>query len=168
MFKFDTSDMQRFAVSAVGALAVSAATLFVAAGPVKAATPTVAAWEAQVADKIDAAREPGAVQNPTRMTKAEVAADFTADGDFAGARLARSSGNRVIDGRALKVANRIAYPPLPAGLRGTPQTIRLNLYFGDVDGQANDAALKERQARLQQGRVQIAGTDRVGTQMAAR
>jgi hypothetical protein len=40
MFSFDTSDLQRFAVSTIGALILSTACIVAAAGPVRAAEPT--------------------------------------------------------------------------------------------------------------------------------
>jgi len=39
---FDKTELQRFLVSAVGALAVSATCIFAAVGPAKASSPTVA------------------------------------------------------------------------------------------------------------------------------
>ena len=49
MFKFDKSDMQRFVVSGVAALAMSATCVFAAVGPAKASTPTAAQQVMQIA-----------------------------------------------------------------------------------------------------------------------
>jgi hypothetical protein len=168
MFTFDQTDFQRTAVSALGAVAVSAAVLFATAAPVKAATlppQTTAAWQAQVSDRIAHVSEGRAVRQPSALTKADVAAHFTADGDFAGATLVKSSGNRDVDARAVRVAGRIAYPPLPQGYRGQAQTVTLHLYFGDVNAAPAYAALQDRAART----IQLAAADgRGATQLAAR
>jgi TonB family protein len=164
MFNIDKSDIQRFAVSAVGAIALSATSLFAAAGPVKAATPlTVADWQSAVAQKVEAVREPINTASPSKLTKAQVAVHFTADGDYAGATLARSSGNKAVDARALKVAAQVAYPALPAELRGTAQTVAINLYFGEIDQQMQYLALQQRKAK-----TQFATAYRADTQLAAK
>ena len=49
MFKFDKTDMQRFAVSAVAALAMSSACVFAAVGPAKAVASAPAPQVMQIA-----------------------------------------------------------------------------------------------------------------------
>jgi outer membrane biosynthesis protein TonB len=167
MFKFDKTDLQRFAVSSVGALALSAACIGAAVAPAKAATAplTAADWQESVARKVDNVRERGAVTNPSKLTKAEVSVHFTADGDFAGATMARSTGSRELDKRAIKVAHMVDYPALPAGYRGAPRTVRMNLYFGNTDHGPQYETIKARADR----QLQVAGND-IGskTQVAAR
>ncbi|WP_174274923.1 TonB family protein [Sphingomonas bacterium] len=135
MFNFDKSDFQRLAVSAVGALAVSTACIAAAVAPAHAATIanaplTVADWQSKVEGQIDARMQTfdGPLSSDARQ--AVVAVRFTADGDYAGARLAQSSGNAAYDEHALKVARHIAYPAFPAGLQGSPHTIAMRLYYG--------------------------------------
>ena len=95
MFTFDRADAQRIAVSALGAIALSATCVFGAVGPARSAAPqTAPAW-------------------------------IAADGAVTGAGLARSSGNAFIDSKAVNVADRLAHPPLPASLHGTPQSVAM-------------------------------------------
>lgn len=132
MITFDKSDIQRFAVSAVGAITLTAASVFAAAAPVKAApaTLTSAAWQGQVQRQLDAVQDLGRA-DLSEVRSATLVARFTADGDFAGAALARSSGDNGLDARAVRIANAIDYPALPAGYRGTAQAVTVKLYFGD-------------------------------------
>jgi len=51
MIKFDKKDMQRFLVSAVGAIAMSATCVFAAVGPAKAASQAPASHIHQLAAK---------------------------------------------------------------------------------------------------------------------
>ncbi len=170
MSTFDKSDFQRFAVSSIGALALSAACVIGAVGPAKAATInaplTVAEWQSTVSHRVEAVGEARTVYQPSQLTKSEVAVHLTADGDFAGATIAKSSGNREVDARAVKVASRIAYPALPEGYRGTPVTVTMKLYFGNGAKAAADyAALRRRAADS----IQIArADDGNGTRIAAR
>lgn len=157
MFNFDTSDIQRIAVSSIGAIALSAACVIAAAGPVKAATPnaplTVADWQQQVERKIDGAQER---DGPSKLAQAVVAVRFTADGDFAGAGIARSSGDRSIDRRAVRIAQHVSYPALPVGLRGTPRMVEMHLYFGKAANDVDYAAMQDQAAKL----ARIAKADR--------
>jgi hypothetical protein len=133
MVTFDKSDFQRFAISSVGALAVSAACLLGAVGPAKAGTPmTATQWQQQVESKISApTSNPGALGSATGVQKVTLAASFTADGRFAGTKVAQSSGLKVVDYEARQIARRIHYPALPAAYRGQPTTVTMRLYFGD-------------------------------------
>ncbi|HMI20318.1 MAG TPA: hypothetical protein VK533_12300, partial [Sphingomonas sp.] len=91
MFNFDKSDFQRFAVSAVGALALTAASVVAAVGPAKAASYnaplTVQDWQASVENRLDTIYEATTVYQPQHLAVATVAVRFTADGDYAGAAL---------------------------------------------------------------------------------
>jgi TonB family protein len=166
MFNFTNTDLQRFAVSAAGAIALSAVCVGAAVAPAKAAPAplTVAEWQQTVADRIDTMPKPRTMPEPSTLTQAAVTAHFNDEGEFAGATLARSSGNRAVDRSALRVAGRIAYPTLPAGLRGTPQDVRMNIYFGSPTTASDYAALRDREA----GAMQIAAAKRDGTQVATR
>lgn len=163
MFNFAKTDIQRIAVSSLGAIAVSATCLLAAAAPVKAATPqSTAEWQSRIEHRIATIRDDS--PQPGALSEAEVAVHFTADGDFAGATLARSSGNGQVDRHALDVARRIAYPALPARYRGAAQTVRMRLYFGTP---ATAAAYDELQARSH--KIQLADAARgTGVQIAAR
>ncbi|WP_404712470.1 TonB family protein [Sphingomonas sp. MMS24-J13] len=141
MFSFDKSDFQRFAVSSVGALAVSAACLFGAVGPAKAGTPiTAAEWQKQVESKISAPGDDlAALDGASGVQKVTLAAEFTADGRFAGSRVAQSSGIKVLDFQARQIVRRIHYPALPAAYRGQPTTVTMRLYFGNDSAEVAEA-----------------------------
>ena len=133
MIKFDKSDLQRFVVSGIGALALSATCVIAAVGPAKAADPapmSVAAWQGKVQQRIENAPEPLTVYQSQRLAISQVAVRFTAEGDFAGAVLAKSSGDNLIDNRALKLARTVRYPAMPQGFRGMPTQVSMTLYFG--------------------------------------
>ena len=146
MFNFDKSDFQRFTVSAFGALALTAASVVAAVAPAKAAaynSPlTVQDWQSRVERRIKNVREPMMVYQPWHVAVATVAVRFTADGDYAGTAVTKSSGERLIDNRALSIARAIRYPALPEGFRGNPATVRMTLYFGDGAEEAEQAARK--------------------------
>jgi TonB family protein len=134
MIKFDKSEMQRFLVSAIGAVAVSATCIGAAIAPAKAADPraplSVAEWQTKVESRMARVDEGNLVYQPDRLAVSTVAVNFTADGDYAGMRIAKSSGERLVDVRALRIARTIRYPALPEGFRGTPTQVTMKLYFG--------------------------------------
>lgn len=134
MGKFDKTDVQRFLVSAIGAIAVSATCVGAAIAPAKAADRnaplTVAAWQAKVEQRIDNAPEGDLVYQPQALAVSTVAVNFTADGDYAGIQLTKSSGDRLVDYRAMNIARAIRYPAMPEGFRGLPTQVRMVLYFG--------------------------------------
>lgn len=165
MFSFDKVDMQRFAVSSLGALALSAACVIGAVGPAKAASPrTVADWQDKVERRLGTIRETNAAYQPSKLMVSEVAVHFTADGDYAGAALAKSSGSRLVDSRAVAVARSVRYPMLPEAFRGEPMTVRMILYFGEgAEAQAAYDALQERARN-----PQIASAGGAGIRIAAR
>ena len=133
MITFDKADMQRFLVSAIGAVAVSATCVLAAVGPAKAADRaplSVAAWQDNVGNRIGNAPEGDLVYEPERLAVSTVAVRFTAEGDFAGIRLAKSSGDNLVDRRALNIARTIRYPAMPEGFRGHPTQVSMTIYFG--------------------------------------
>lgn len=141
MFTLDASDRQRIAVSSIGALILSAAAL-VATGPARAETPnaplTVGDWQQVVEQRIDDAMAvPAGLGRGVAITTVTVR--FNGQGDYAGAAIRRSSGNRSVDRAALRIADGIDYPALPHGLRGKPQTVAMQLYFARTGSQAETA-----------------------------
>ena len=133
MIKFDKADVQRFLVSTIGAIAVSATCIGAAIAPAKAADRapmSVSAWQGKVENRIGSVYEGDAVYEPERLAVSTVAVHFTADGDFAGVRIAKSSGEKLVDNRALHIARAIHYPALPEGFRGQRTQVRMTLYFG--------------------------------------
>jgi len=134
MFTLPQSEFQRIAVSAIGAVLLTATCVIGAAAPVRAASlESLPAWTAAVQSRV-AAVPASADQRlrPATLRSADVALRFTADGRYAGASLARSSGDGAIDAEAVKVANRVRYPRLPESVRGHDQEVALKLYFGDA------------------------------------
>ncbi len=134
MISFDKTDLQRILVSAIGAVAVSATCIGAAIAPVKAAEPraplTVAEWQTKVESRMSHIDEGMAVYQPDRLVASTVAVNFTADGDYAGMRIAKSSGEHLVDVRALHIARAVRYPAMPEGFRGAPTQVRMTLYFG--------------------------------------
>ena len=156
MFDFNTTKFQRFAISSVGAIALSAACVFGAVGPAMAASPaTGAAWATQVAHQLDGA--PTALDASGKVRNVTLAARFTAEGDYAGAAVARSSGDARLDREAVEIAGRVAYPALPAS---AARTVTVKLYFGDDARQIAQAMRKDN--------VRVAQSDAAGIQFAAR
>lgn len=132
MFAIDTTDIQRVAISSLGAIILSAACVMSAVGPARAADGnaplTTGDWQAQVERSIDQTlRVPdGALRNRSHAATT-VAVNFDADGRYAGATIARSSRDASVDREALRVAKSIAYPVLPSGLRGKPQNVAMQI-----------------------------------------
>jgi outer membrane biosynthesis protein TonB len=145
MVKFDGTDMQRFAVSSIGALVLSAACVTAAVGPAKAATAadqplSVDAWKHKVQSRLDRVSEPTMVYQPAKTVVSQVAVIFAANGELASTILAKSSGDRLVDARALHVARGVHYPAMPEGYRGLPTVVRMTLYFGE---DAEAAAIRD-------------------------
>jgi TonB family protein len=153
MFTFDTTDLQRLAVSTLGAVALSATCIGAAIAPSRAATPIAAAataWQAAVERKLDARTDAFSLHMPSgKRTEAVVAIRFAADGTFASADIARSTGNRALDRHALNVASKLDYPLMPEPLRGKPQTVAMRLFFGRADSQPQYIAMQERSTGIQ-------------------
>lgn len=155
MFTFNTTNFQRIAISSVGAIALSAACVFGAVGPAMAATPaTGAAWAGKVAPQLDGAH---AFDTAGKVRNVTLAARFTAEGDYAGAAVARSSGDARLDREAVAIASHVAYPTLPAS---AARTVTVKLYFGDDARQIAQAMRKDT--------VRVARNDVTGIQFAAR
>lgn len=151
MFSLDRTDLQRVAISALGAVTLTGICLGGAIAPLHAAAPapaTSAAWASSVERKLDRydATVPAHLAPGTTATT-ELALRFTADGDYAGASVARSSGDPKVDARALQVADRVKYPPLPATLRGRPQAVTMRLVFGMAADAAQENVMRQRLAR---------------------
>ncbi len=161
MFTIDTSKIQRFAISSFGALILSTACVVGAVGPAKAATAnaplTVGDWQADVEQQIDRVlRVPDRSLGGRDHAVTTVSVRFDANGDFAGASVAKSSRIGAVDREALRVARNISYPALPQGLRGRPQTIAMQLYFG----QAGDPAAQAKQEARAKTMAEMAKGDR--------
>ena len=167
MFNFDKIDTQRLVVSGLGAVAMTLASLTVAAAPVNAATlnapATLADWQAQVERQLDRIEDISNIAPDTQTREVTLATAFTADGDYAGARVIQSSGNRAVDAHAVQVAGNVKFPALPAGYRGKPQTVTVKLYFG------KDAVLAAATAgRKSQNGARFAKGADAGNQVAAK
>jgi TonB family protein len=145
MFHFDTSDIQRVAVSAIGALLLSTACVVGAVGPAKAATAdapaTMSAWQDHVEQQIDGTLRSPLAFFPNGMAVATVNVRLAADGSVSDVKLAHSAGSRVLDREALRTAKAIRYPALPGRLGQKENVVALKLFFGR-DAQAVAPALK--------------------------
>jgi TonB family protein len=136
---FNDVYMKRLAVSALGAIALTATCVGAAIAPAAAAKPvpaTIEAWQDRVEMQIDSHPDPMSLRMaPGVRAEAVLAVRFAADGTFAGADIARSTGRAMLDRHALQVAKALKYPPLPVSLQGKPQTVAMRLYFGRADTQ---------------------------------
>ena len=149
MTTIDLAEARRLAVSAIGALVLSATCIAGAVAPARAAeatTPnaplTVADWQADVGSQLDARLQlpPYALAHRHHLL-ASVDVSFDRDGSFSGATIGQKSGVRAIDAQVVRIARGIAYPPLPLGFRGRPQTVTLQAYFGEA-ASPQEAALQ--------------------------
>ena len=157
----DKTDIQRIAISSLGAVALTAASFFAAAAPVRAEAPnapaTVADWQQGVERQLHGSEDAAATKTSKgRGHKVVVAARFTADGDYAGSQIAQSSGVAAIDRQALSVADHVAYPALPGGYRGQPLQVTVRLYFG-TDQQVADAIKRDSNVMMVQNQAGGAG-----------
>jgi len=165
MSLFDSLNAQRFAISAVGAMVLTATCVGAAVAPANAATlaqpGTIEAWQDRVEHQIDTRRDTFSERMDSgKRAEAVLAVRFTPDGDYAGAEIARSSGNRAVDRHALQVAGSLKYPPLPESALGRPQTVAMRLYFGRA---ATFRQLAEMQGDLKS--VRLADAGRIGGNM---
>lgn len=166
MFAIDATDIQRFAVSSIGALILSTACIVAAVAPAKAAEAnaplTVGDWQAEVEQQIDRLlRSPARSLGQRDHAVTTVNVRFDAAGKLAGASVARSSRIGAIDAEALRVARSVAYPALPQGLRGRPQTIAMQIYFGQSasqDGYVRQQARAKSMAEMAKGEGQTKDT----------
>ena len=113
MFNFDKVDLQRVAVSSLGAIALSAACILGVAGPAHAAT--VDQWKGAVEQQLDAASTAAVGNLAKRPVETDLAVRVDANGHYVGASIVRSSGDPMLDRSALFAARETAYQPLPAG-----------------------------------------------------
>ena len=133
MITFSRNDIQRMTVSAFGALLVSTACIGAAVFPAKAADITVstaADWQTEVERRIDNAMLTPASRHQG-VVMAEVVMRFDAQGNFRSATLGKTSGDADVDQEALRVANAIHYPALPAHLQGKSQRVAKQIFFGN-------------------------------------
>ncbi|UAK26015.1 energy transducer TonB family protein [Sphingomonas nostoxanthinifaciens] len=161
MFNFDKTDAQRIAVSAAGALALSAVSVVAAAAPVRAETPalTATAWQANVQHQLDGSQNVRlGVNDGPQVGTTVLTASFDASGRFQDATIARSSGDAAIDRDALRAARAIDYPALPAT---AARTVNLRVYFAATDRDAAREMLRD------QAKVRVASNDAGGRVTAA-
>jgi hypothetical protein len=138
------SDLRRVTVSALGALLVSTACVGAAVWPAKAADVTIStasAWQAEVERRIDNAMTTP-LMGHRDAAMAEVVMRFDERGNFRSATLGKTSGIGDVDQEALRVANAISYPALPAHLQGKPQRVAMQLFFGNDGSKVSRQRLK--------------------------
>lgn len=130
MFKFDKSDLQRIAVSSIGAAALSATCILGVSSPAHAARPrSVDDWRGLVERQLDGSEVTTGLRG-NDVRQAVLAIHCDAAGRCGDAELARSSGDALIDKTALQTARGIDYPALPAAYAGRPTTVSVRLFYG--------------------------------------
>ncbi len=146
MTNFTLADSRRIALSSIGALLLSATCVAGAVAPAHAAPATanapltVADWQEAVGEQLDAKlRIPTGALTKRDHLMARVDVSFDRDGGFTGARVSQTSGDEAVDRDVVRIAQQIAYPSLPAGYRGRPQTVTLQAYFGQAHSQQEAA-----------------------------
>ncbi len=132
---------RNIALHAVGA-AVLAGVGFTPALAGERAPSTLAEWRADVNRQIDArlSMPAGGLRHDDRAV-ATVLVSLDADGRRTAVALAEPTGDAGVDEAALRTARVVHYPRLPVGLRGTPRTIAMMLYFGEPG--SDDAAMRQ-------------------------
>ena len=158
-----TFGIKRIAISSIGALALSATCVLAAVGPARAANAplTTGDWQQVVSRQIGSETDSAAaLVRPGKVAETVLALHFTPEGDYAGASVARSSGNAGIDRHAVAIAGGVRYPALPAGYRGAAQTVAMRLVFGD------EAAVARHLTTVGGVSVQYAAARDGGTQIA--
>ncbi|WCT72312.1 energy transducer TonB [Sphingomonas naphthae] len=160
MFTFDKIDLQRTAVSALGAIALSAASIFAVAAPAKAAEPTsLSSWQSDVSGKLDSGLA-ATNANWKGDKQATVRVALTAEGKVASVGMLKSTGSAALDKVALETAGKVDYPALPGTLAGKATTVAVKLYFTSSEDrrqQALRAAKKDEAfAYAHQGHTQFA------------
>lgn len=120
MFTFDKIDLQRIAVSSVGAMALSAACIVGVAGPARAGT--VGEWQSQVERQLD---QNGTAPAGSKVRETDVSLRFNDDGRYAGASVVKSSGNANLDRAALDTIANMTIPALPEGKRNHAVVLRM-------------------------------------------
>lgn len=148
MITITRNDIQRVTVSAFGALLVSTACIGAAVFPAKAGEvtySTAAGWQIAVEKRIDNALQSPIGQSP-KVVMAEVGMTFDEHGAFRSAALLKSSGIEALDREAVRTANALRYPALPAYLQGKPQKVAMQIFFGNKEAGVSEARAKARKA----------------------
>jgi TonB family protein len=128
---------RRIAIHAIGAALLAGAVVTPALAGERVPR-TLAEWRADVNQQIDAKLDiPAGGLRQGDHAVATVLVSLDADGRVTGVALGRPTGDAGVDEAALRTARAVDYPPLPVGLRGTPRTIAMMLYFGEP---ASDSA----------------------------
>ncbi|GGE78844.1 TonB family protein [Sphingomonas prati] len=136
MFNFDRSDAQRIAVSAAGAILFSGLCISGAIAPAQAsAAPatTLAAWQADAAQRLDAAMVK-VPDNARRFARndAVVSATVGPDGTLSDTHIVQSSGSRTADVALLSRAAQLRLAPMPADAATRTVVLKVALIDGDA------------------------------------
>lgn len=91
-------------------------------------------WETAVSHRLSNNIRPmtSIVGQPFMQSAAIVAAHFDADGNFIGATLEKSAGNKMLDREAVRAVKAVKYPALPARMAGKPVTVPMEVLFSNT------------------------------------
>jgi TonB family protein len=126
--------IQRRALRAIHAVLLTGAAITALAPAVagERVPRTLAEWRADVNRQIDARLDiPAGGLRHGDHAVATVLVGLDAGGRLAGVALGQPTGDAAVDEEALRTARAVDYPQLPVGLRGSPHTIAMMLYFGE-------------------------------------
>lgn len=139
MFTFDKIDLQRTAVSALGAVILSATSIFAVAAPAKAAEPVnLSSWQSDVSGKLDSGL---ATANAKWKgdKDATVRVALNGEGKVVSVGMLKSTGSAALDKVAMETAGAVDYPALPGTLAGKPTTVAVKLFFTSSEQRRQEA-----------------------------
>ena len=126
---FNSIDFRRVFTATAGAAILSTACVLGAVAPAKAADLSTADWQQSVNREIDRTMEMPSLRRPLDgRSVATLAVRFDDKGGYQGASIVKSSGDRAIDGAALRTARAVRYPVLPAT---APRSVTMQLVYAE-------------------------------------
>lgn len=148
MFTQGYSSLKRTMIGSLSAVVMGSALLFAAAGPAAAASAplTIQDWVDQVQVQVnDNLRLPSSLRKSNKekaIAKVRLALD--AEGKVRDVKLVSPSGIKAADAEALRVARALDdLPVLPEGLRGRPNMVEVQVYFGVAHSETQVASHEE-------------------------
>ncbi len=165
---YNPTSLGRTLITGACAIVVGSAFVFGAVAPASASAQTAemstARWTQIVEHRLNTSvrPSPGTPDFLLREKVAVVGAHFDADGAFTGVTLERPTGLKSLDREAIRATKSLAYPALPASMRGMPRVVAMRVGFSNA---IDPAALARTNDAARQIATKYATT---GTEIAAR